>query len=55
MNRYKKELLPNGLLRIYDYKCQWELTYKKGKNGKWQPHNLNAQNDSYRHLLTFIN
>jgi hypothetical protein len=28
-NRYRAELLPNNLIRVYDYKCQWAGLYNE--------------------------
>jgi hypothetical protein len=38
----KFELLPNGILRAYDYECKWDLTFCKDKNGKWVAHSQSA-------------
>jgi hypothetical protein len=27
MDRYRVELLPNGLYRVFDYQCKWSLVY----------------------------
>ena len=51
----RKELLPNGLLEVYDYGCQWSLLFKKDKKGKWQPHNLYAAAIGYKKLREEIN
>ena len=55
MSRYRTELLDNGLLLIWDYVCQWALTYRKDENGKWQPHNANAGIKANERLLLQIN
>jgi hypothetical protein len=55
MSRYRTEVLQNGLLLIWDYACQWGLTYHRAENGKWQPHNTNAQIPANKHLLKIIN
>ena len=55
MSRYKAELLPNGLLQVWDYACQWGMTYHKGENGKWQPHNFNAEIPANRRILGLLN
>jgi hypothetical protein len=49
----RKELLPNGLLSVYDYGCQWQLLFKKDGDGKWQPHNCQAV--GYKTLLKELN
>tara|TARA_Y100000310_G_scaffold101757_1_gene99864 strand:+ start:446 stop:610 length:165 start_codon:yes stop_codon:yes gene_type:complete len=51
----RKELLPNGLLSVYDYGCQWQLLFKKGKDKKWKPYNMQAHGVGYRKLLQKIN
>ena len=55
MSRYRAELLPNGLLRVWDYVCQWGMTYEKGENGKWKPHNFNAEIPANRRILELLN
>ena len=55
MSRYRAEFLPNGLLSIWDYACQWQLTYQKDGSGKWQPHNLNAVIPANRRVLELLN
>jgi len=52
--RYQTELLPNGLMRVHDYACQWDLLYRKEK-GKWVAHGGNAGLPAYQHLLRIIN
>jgi len=52
--RYKTELLQNGLMRVHDYMCKWDLLYRKEK-GKWFAHNGNASLPAYEHLLRIIN
>ena len=49
--RYRKELLPNGLLSIYDTYCQWYLVFEKNKRGKWKPYNGHANALGYKSLL----
>ena len=53
--RYKAELLQNGLLSVWDYFCQWQLTYRKDEFGKWQPHNGNAEIPANRRILELLN
>ena len=53
--RYRAELLPNGLLAIWDYLCKWQLTYCKDESGKWQPHNGNATIPANRRILELLN
>ena len=53
--RYTAELLPNGLLAIWDYLCKWQLIYRKDENGKWQPHNGNATIPANRRVLDMLN
>ena len=52
--RYQTELLPNGLMRVHDYACQWDLLYRK-ENGKWIAHGGNAGLPAYEHLLKILN
>tara|TARA_A100001037_G_scaffold302392_1_gene333902 strand:+ start:4791 stop:4958 length:168 start_codon:yes stop_codon:yes gene_type:complete len=52
--RYQAELLPNGLMRVHDYACQWDLLYRK-ENGKWIAHGGNAGLPAYEHLLKILN
>jgi len=53
--RYKAEILQNGLLSVYDYVCQWYLTYRKNAKGKWEAHNTNAQIPTNKGLLDKLN
>jgi len=53
--RYRAEILQNGLLSVYDYVCQWYLTYHKNAKGKWEAHNTNAQIHAYTELLDKLN
>ena len=55
MSRYKAELLPNGLLSIWDCYCKWQLTYYKDQRGKWQAHNANAEILANRRVLELLN
>jgi hypothetical protein len=49
------EILPNGLLSVYDYGPQWQLLFKRDQHGQWQPHNANAQGSAYKKLLKDLN
>jgi len=51
----RKELLPNGLLSVYDYGAQWQLLFRKDRNGKWKPHNLMAMAVGYKKLIKELN
>ena len=51
----RKELLPNGLLSVYDYGAQWQLLFRKDRNGKWEPHNLMAMAVGYKKLIKELN
>ena len=53
--RYRKELLPNGLLSVYDVCCQWWLVFEKDKRGKWKPYNGHAHAIGYKSLLAELN
>ena len=55
MSRYRTELLPNGLLYVYDYMCQWALLFHKDEKGKWEAHGGNAGLPVYKHLIKKIN
>ena len=48
------ERLDNGLLRTYDYQCQWALTYKQ-VDGEWQPSNMVAMGTPYRGIVAKLN
>ena len=48
------EMLENGLLRTYDYECQWALTYKQ-VDGEWQPSNMVAMGTPYRGIVAKLN
>ena len=48
------ERLENGLLRTYDYQCQWALTYKQ-VDGEWQPSNVVAMGTPYRGIVAKLN
>ena len=49
------EMLENGLLRTYDYGCQWSLLFKRNESGEWKPENLNARTEAYKGLAIKIN
>ena len=49
------EMLENGLLRTFDYGCQWPLLFKRNENGEWEPENLNARTEAYKGLAIKIN
>ena len=53
--RYQKELLPNGLLSIYDSYCQWYIVFEKDKHGKWKPYNGHANAIGYKEFLKELN
>ena len=48
------EMVENGLLRPYDYGCQWELTFKE-VDGEWQPSNMVAMGTPYRGIVAKLN
>jgi len=52
--RYRTELLHNGLMRVHDYECKWDLLYRKEK-GKWVAHGGYAGLPAYQHLLKILN
>jgi len=52
--RYRTEILPNGIMRVHDHECKWDLLYRKEK-GKWVAHGLNSGLPGYRHLLRILN
>ena len=55
MNSYgAPELLPNGLLRIYDYGCAWAHLFKK-VNGKWQHYSGTASTETKKLLERYAN
>ena len=47
------ELLPNGILKAYDYHCGWDVSFKK-VGDKWQGH-MNGGYVGYRGILKQIN
>jgi len=55
MNSYgAPELLPNGLLRIYDYGCAWAHLFKK-VNGKWKHYSGTASTETKKLLERYVN
>jgi len=55
MNYYgAPELLPNGLLRIFDYGCAWTHLFKK-VDGKWKHYSGCASNETKKLLETYVN
>jgi len=47
------ERLANGLLKTYDYKCAWDITFKK-VDGKWEGH-FRGDYVGYKGLLNKLN
>ena len=47
------ERLANGLLRTYDYKSAWDITFKK-VDGKWEGH-FRGDYPGYAGLLNKLN
>jgi hypothetical protein len=47
------ERLANGLLKTYDYKCAWDITFKK-VDGKWESH-FRGDYLGYKSLLNKLN
>ena len=47
------ERLANGLLRTYDYKSAWDITFKK-VDGKWEGH-FHGDYPGYAGLLNKLN
>ena len=47
------KLLPNGILKAYDYHCGWDVSFKK-VGDKWQGH-MNGGYVGYRGILKQIN
>lgn len=55
MNYYgQPELLPNGLLRVFDYGAQWTHLFKK-VDGKWKHYSGCASNETKKLLENYIN
>ena len=48
------ELLPNGLLTMYDYSCAWTHLFKK-VDGKWKHYSGCASNETKKLLETYVN
>jgi len=56
MNHYgAPELLPNGLLRIFDYGASWAHLFKKDSSGKWKHYAGEASNETKKLLETYVN
>jgi len=56
MNYYgTPELLPNGLLKMYDYSCAWTHLFKKDSSGKWKHYSGCASNETKKLLETYVN
>jgi hypothetical protein len=47
------ELLPNGILKAYDYHCGWDVSFKKVGN-TWQGH-MNGGYVGYKGILAQLN
>lgn len=47
------ELLPNGILKAYDYHCAWDVTFKK-VGDTWQGH-MNGGYVGYKGILKQLN
>jgi len=47
------ELLPNGILKAYDYHCGWNVSFKKVGN-TWQGH-MNGGYVGYKGILAQLN
>ena len=55
MNYYgQPELLPNGLLRVFDYGASWAHLFKK-VDGKWKHYAGEASNETKKLLETYVN
>ena len=55
MNHYgTPELLPNGLLRIYDYGCAWAHLFKK-VDSEWKHYAGTASNQTKKLLERYVN
>ncbi len=48
------ELLPNGLLRVFDYGAKWTHLFKK-VDGKWKHYSGCASNETKKLLENYIN
>ena len=47
------ELLPNGILKAYDYHCGWDVSFKK-VGDTWQGH-MNGGYVGYKGILAQLN
>lgn len=47
------ELLPNGILKAYDYQCGWDVSFKKVDDA-WQGH-MNGGLIGYKGILKQLN
>ena len=47
------ELLPNGILKAYDYHCGWDVSFKK-VGDTWQGH-MNGGYVGYKGMLSQLN
>lgn len=47
------ELLPNGILKAYDYHCGWDVSFKK-VGDTWQGH-MNGGYIGYKGILKQLN
>ncbi len=55
MNYYgAPELLPNGLLRVFDYEASWAHLFKK-VDGKWKHYAGSASPATKKLLETYVN
>tara|TARA_R110002074_G_scaffold25066_2_gene74610 strand:- start:785 stop:1051 length:267 start_codon:yes stop_codon:yes gene_type:complete len=48
------ELLPNGLLRVFDYYAKWSHLFKK-VNGEWKHYAGSASTETKRLLENYVN
>jgi hypothetical protein len=48
------ELLPNGLLRMFDYYAKWSHLFKK-VDGEWKHHAGSASTETKRLLENYVN
>jgi hypothetical protein len=55
MNYYgQPELLPNGLLRVFDYKAKWSHLFKK-VDDEWKHYVGSASPETKRLLENYVN
>jgi len=55
MNSYgAPELLPNGLLRVWDYAASWAHLFKR-VNGKWKHYSGIAPTETKKLLERYVN